>query len=133
MDTDFPAAHSMDVEWFAVDAQGSVAVFQTGEDGHQLLNSYGDQGALWEFWRFFHPEVGDDDDEQHDAFGADPLAAAAKIGLFCYAYGNEFDPIGTYGRMGVPAVPLHIDQLPPEMRREYGFFCFRTLNFAETT
>ena len=31
--TDFPAAHSMDTEWFAVDATGAVAMFDTGEDG----------------------------------------------------------------------------------------------------
>jgi len=30
---DFPAAHSMDTEWFAVDGKGKVAVFRTFEDG----------------------------------------------------------------------------------------------------
>lgn len=30
---DYPAAHSMDSEWFAVDADGHVAVFETGEAG----------------------------------------------------------------------------------------------------
>lgn len=30
---DFPAAHSMDTEWFAVDADGHVAVFVSGEAG----------------------------------------------------------------------------------------------------
>ncbi len=30
---DYPAAHSMDTEWFAVDADGNVGVFDTGEDG----------------------------------------------------------------------------------------------------
>jgi hypothetical protein len=30
---DFPAAHSMDTEWFAVDADGNVAIFETGEQG----------------------------------------------------------------------------------------------------
>jgi hypothetical protein len=30
---DFPAAHSMDTEWFAVDGEGKVAVFRTFEDG----------------------------------------------------------------------------------------------------
>lgn len=29
----WPAAHSMDTTWFAVDADGNVAVFDTGEDG----------------------------------------------------------------------------------------------------
>jgi hypothetical protein len=30
---DFPAAHSMDTEWFAIDGEGKVAVFRTFEDG----------------------------------------------------------------------------------------------------
>lgn len=30
---DFPAAHSMDTAWFAVDEDGNVARFETGEDG----------------------------------------------------------------------------------------------------
>ena len=30
---DFPAAHSMDTEWFAIDADGHVAVLESSEDG----------------------------------------------------------------------------------------------------
>jgi hypothetical protein len=30
---DFPAAHSMDTTWFAVDRDGHVACFESGEDG----------------------------------------------------------------------------------------------------
>src|SRR5262245_30953480 len=33
MDADFPAAHSMDTHWFAVDRDGHVACFFSGEDG----------------------------------------------------------------------------------------------------
>ena len=33
MSADYPAAHSMDSCWFAVDAQGQVAYFDTGEGG----------------------------------------------------------------------------------------------------
>ncbi|MBI3734949.1 hypothetical protein HY256_00340 [Candidatus Sumerlaeota bacterium] len=32
--TDYPAAHSMDTCWFAVDSRGEVAAFFSGEDGH---------------------------------------------------------------------------------------------------
>jgi hypothetical protein len=32
-DADFPAAHSMDTEWFAVDKDGHVASFSSGEEG----------------------------------------------------------------------------------------------------
>jgi hypothetical protein len=30
---DYPAAHSMDTEWFAVDADGNVGIFDSSEDG----------------------------------------------------------------------------------------------------
>jgi hypothetical protein len=30
---DYPAAHSMDTDWFAVDADGNVGFFKSGEDG----------------------------------------------------------------------------------------------------
>lgn len=33
MTQDFPAAHSMDTQWFAVDGAGRVAIFDTGECG----------------------------------------------------------------------------------------------------
>lgn len=33
MEQDFPAAHSMDTTWFAVDRKGHVAVFDSGEQG----------------------------------------------------------------------------------------------------
>ena len=33
MASDYPAAHSMDTEWFAVDKCGHVAVFHSGEEG----------------------------------------------------------------------------------------------------
>ena len=32
-DEDFPAAHSMDTEWYAVDSEGNVGRFETGEAG----------------------------------------------------------------------------------------------------
>lgn len=31
--TDYPAAHSMDTDWFAVDADGKIGLFNTNEDG----------------------------------------------------------------------------------------------------
>ena len=33
MNEDFPAAHSMDTQWFAIDADGFVAMFDSGEPG----------------------------------------------------------------------------------------------------
>ena len=36
---DHPAAHSMDTHWFAVDSQGRVGVFDSGEDGAVPLDA----------------------------------------------------------------------------------------------
>lgn len=30
---DFPAAHSMDTEWFAINADGNIGAFDSGEGG----------------------------------------------------------------------------------------------------
>src|SRR5687767_8900820 len=38
--SDFPAAHSMDTMWFAVDPDGNVAVFDSGEAGAVPVDGY---------------------------------------------------------------------------------------------
>ena len=47
---DYPAAHSADTEWFAVDRDGNVAVFDTGEAGAVPVGAYeeGNLGLLQE-------------------------------------------------------------------------------------
>jgi hypothetical protein len=45
---DFPAAHSMDTAWFAVDRDGHVAVFATGEAGAVPTAAYLGDGGEWE-------------------------------------------------------------------------------------
>jgi hypothetical protein len=40
--TDFPAAHSMDTAWFAIDNDGNVALFETGESGAVPEEAYTD-------------------------------------------------------------------------------------------
>jgi hypothetical protein len=45
---DFPAAHSMDSTWFAIDRDGHVAIFETGESGCMPVEGYGEQGMLHE-------------------------------------------------------------------------------------
>jgi hypothetical protein len=44
-DEDYPAAHSMDTRWFSVDADGHVALFDSGQDGPVPV---GVQDALWD-------------------------------------------------------------------------------------
>src|SRR4051812_32730243 len=45
MDADFPAAHSMDTHWFAVDADGHVGRFSSGESGAVPVNAAIDEPA----------------------------------------------------------------------------------------
>jgi hypothetical protein len=48
MNDDFPAAHSMDSQWFAIDKNGRVAVFDTGEPGPIPKNANSGQGLLYD-------------------------------------------------------------------------------------
>ncbi len=43
-DEDFPAAHSMDTEWYAVDKEGNVGRFITGEAGAAPNSAWNDRG-----------------------------------------------------------------------------------------
>jgi hypothetical protein len=46
MSADFPAAHSMDTEWFAVDANGRIGIFESGEPGPVPLSAKTDRDAV---------------------------------------------------------------------------------------
>jgi hypothetical protein len=46
-EVDYPAAHSMDTTWFAIDADGYVGVFDTGEPGAVPAGA-GDQGEAYQ-------------------------------------------------------------------------------------
>jgi hypothetical protein len=213
MDADYPAAHSMDTAWFAVDADGSVGRFQSGESGAVPVNAAeGNQvlvdverqlgGVLPRCEAIFdlegHRDVGQRSDggwhwfNSGSAHGAllfltslepvrkelgsgravpyvarsgnavifrqlaqsvarrlhegghclgcfffpsahEPLGRAAALGLYCYS-----DPMGNwiaepYGRKLLPSRPVHIDQLPPDLRDLLNRVRFPNLRFAETT
>ncbi len=59
MPPDFPAAHSMDTTWFAVDELGHVASFESYENGH-VPERAEDEDVLFDLWRLRHPG-GDED------------------------------------------------------------------------
>jgi hypothetical protein len=109
MQVDFPAAHSMDTAWYAVDQEGHVAVFVTGSDGHVP------RGAA-------------------TSEDAPPLPPELRDDLFAFEYEEHFEYsffAQPYTRTDVPARPLHIDQLPPQLREAYGRLRFDALRFAE--
>jgi hypothetical protein len=105
----------MDATWFAIDAAGHVAVFWTGENGH-LPVTFGrrdDEDELLEQAR--RPGA-----PEH-AERLEPEAASQYTGVFLYSYG-EYHPlamervVGAYVCDVAPKEPLHVDQLPPELR-----------------
>jgi hypothetical protein len=118
MNLDFPATHSMDTVWFAVDKAGQVAMFDSGETGPVPQGEDNDlREELWQLWAL--PDAIQDGDWDLDVL-CDERGAYY---FFCEdAYGN--DPVGCYIRSNAPEVPLHIDQLPPGLRegcREVSF------------
>jgi hypothetical protein len=128
MGADFPAAHSMDTEWFAVDRDGHVALFSTGEAGSMpLAAGAGGEGAVDDMLRALgskQTQEGLDYDEA--AVGRE----LARLGLHVYQDASDFFS-GPYRRAHKPKKPLHVDQLPPELRDDVKAMRFDGLSFAE--
>jgi hypothetical protein len=219
MDADFPAAHSMDTVWFAVDADGHVGYFTTGEGGavpvsadlpephdayevrdrleeclpsgearydlqgfvppgprrerrrHQpelsrsqgvlflkalaparqqklladrhLIPACADLAVIFgplpeDLFRLLHTGrhcLGCFDLSDFDA----RWEMIAERGVYCYGhptyyYGDRAEDAiaGPYGRTMVPHAPVHLDQLPPGLRKVIAGTPFKGLRFAET-
>jgi hypothetical protein len=108
MSADYPAAHSMDISWYAVDAVGHVALFESGQDGHVPVGA-DDAYHLETLFQASRPAPDPDDYEES-------AVLAERFGFFLYEYGDSFDPIVVYRRRVVPPNPVHVDQLPPAIR-----------------
>src|SRR5690348_4035575 len=114
MDADFPAAHSMDSSWYAVDKDGNVALFHTGAGGAMPENAYSPEAA--EF-----AEGLDEEALEETGLGAD---AAIDLGqlppekrVFVYHTGPMGEALADrYERRRVPKKPIHVDELPPAVR-----------------
>src|SRR5262249_43950459 len=99
--------HSMDTQWYAVDADGNVAEFATGENGHAPVN-YEGPSYLGELYAARHPD-------RLDRWPGYEVMAA-ELGVFLYDYGDPWEPIDAYQRTLAPPRPVHVDQLPPAIR-----------------
>lgn len=131
MESDYPAAHSMDATWFAVDAAGHVGVFDTGENGHVPEGVEGTD-VLFELWRLRNP-----DRPEEDYWGGLPpeQETADQLGVFLYEYDDEGEgvviDVVPYRRSAVPTNPLHVDQLSPALRKLCKTSRFAEIDFAK--
>src|SRR5262245_49267558 len=108
-DADYPAAHSADVSWYAVDSAGYVALFQSGENGPAPRAAEGEY-YLTDLVRTLVPEIPSDALPPYEEL-------AERFGIFLYDYDEPSDLVGAYHRRVVPPRPAHVDELPPEIRR----------------
>jgi hypothetical protein len=137
MDADFPAAHSMDTHWFAVDGKGRIGLFFTGENGFLPVRAgEADSLQLVALWQSAFdatpPGVDEEDDvEDWDEF----LGALVDQGFFYYLYADTFDDPGLlllpYALSGVPEKPLHVGQLPPAWQALCRACVFGAASFGE--
>jgi hypothetical protein len=125
---DYPAAHSMDTVWYAVDAQGAVGVFDSGSPGPVPTSATRrEHGDVPRLVRILGGECDDDDFELSEAF-----EELARLGLFAYQVITwETDFVDTYERVGAPKRPLHLDQLPPKLRNNVAKCTLPMVSFAD--
>jgi len=127
---DYPAAHSMDTLWFAVDEVGHVGVFFTGEDGPAPAGERGQD--LFDLMKHV-PGVPELDRESDEAW-CELLESVHEYGLFRYEITEEgwWLPLQPqYQRPPLPPQPLHVDQLPPSARDLVQEHAFDELSFSE--
>ena len=121
METDYPSSHSMDTVWFAVDEAGHVGVFVSGEVGHVPHGA--EDGAV---------DLMDALEGKEDNPFEDWDKRAARLGLFYYSF-NDFaaSTVEPYERGLPPEQPIHVDQLPPELRQRVRTICFKNMDFSK--
>ena len=119
---DFPAAHSMDTIFFAVDEVGHIGIFTTGEDGHVPFGAGCDEGV-----ELMNAMEGKDDDPDEEW-----QCRASRLGLFYYCFTDWASVlVDPYHREATPANPIHVDQLPPALRKRVRQRCLKNMDFAQ--
>jgi hypothetical protein len=128
MDADFPAAHSMDTEWFAVDRDGQVAVFITGENGSMPTEAQ--EVNVREVLQTLSASLPAEDLDPGQVLYETALPELARLGLHVYEDDTDWFS-GPYVRTYRPERPLHVDQLPPQLREQIKAVRFDDLRFAD--
>src|SRR5262249_13088549 len=137
MDADYPAAHSMDTHWFAVDQAGHVGLFFTSESGFMPLDASNvEWDDLIDLYRVLAGEEppGLDEDGTIDEW-EDFVEALGGLGFFDYNFlGSSGDPdelLRPYTLWGEPEEPLHVDQLPAAWRERCGKCRLEAVSFGD--
>jgi hypothetical protein len=116
----------MDTTWFAVDRDGHVAVFDSGEAGAVPVDGYHEDWApiLDELVKAAGGKEHDPDDDD------DRANRLAAMGLYYYAHEEWENALaGPYDRTGVPETPMPGPQVPRGLLKQMVSFDGR---FAET-
>ena len=123
----------MDTSWYAVDAEGRVALFESSEDG-AVPRGAADASIIWELWDIREPPAPGDKDRYED-----PEMLASRLGLFLYEHAHELtshdgcygEDLAPYRQVVKPTVPIHIDQLPDDLREQCEAIRF-PINFGNS-
>lgn len=121
MSADYPAAHSMDTQWFAVDKNGLVGFFSTGAGGAVPMTAHCPEDPTEDLARITGRELDYGEFE----------GAAGAAGLFVFSCDDETCAT-PYERTHKPKSPLHIDQLPPDLRQAIGATRFEGIDYTKT-
>ena len=99
---DFPAAHSMDTRWFAIDRDGHVALFDSGEGGAVPETAGNEDGGFASTERLLG-ELGATKSELEDVLAVEP-DRLGELGLYFYSCdGGMAEP---YERIMAPDQPV---------------------------
>jgi hypothetical protein len=133
MDHDFPAAHSMDTAWYAVDRVGQVAVFHTGESGAAPNAAFCDSAMdmLEDMPEEALEEMGLTNVDPEQLEKAVQSLQKATASLFVYDHTCENWIAGPYKCSKQPKTPLHVDQLDPDARALVAKLQFKDLEFGK--
>jgi hypothetical protein len=125
MEPDYPAAHSMDTVWYAVDAEGHVAFFHSGEEGCVPVNGVLNDDVVLDWLRARIPGIPREFYPEESDF--------ADGGLFTYGSGDPWDGIvAPYEQNLAPLNPVHIDQVPPAVRDIFRRLRFDGISFRDS-
>lgn len=143
---DYPAAHSMDTTWFAVDKDGFVAVMETNEEGALPLAWPNGESAS-DFVETVGSHLG-----REVKLGQYEIPEPSSVGLYGFTSiidenpqkggvvdqalddpdSTEFEVlVPVYKRGSVPSNPVHISELPETIQSQSKTLVFKDVSFRD--